>query len=77
MRVGCSRAERQLGCREQPPHWPWLDDPARKADDEARIAARDSQLIEWLLAEEHVDQRGHVLRGRLDVAPKPALAAHR
>ena len=77
VRVGCSLAERQLGCREQPPHWPWLDDPARKDDDDARIAAGDSQLVEWLFAKEHVDERGDVLGRRFDVATKPALAAHR
>ena len=77
VRVGCSLAERQLGCREQPPHWPWLDDPARKDDDDARIAAGDAQLVEWLLAEEHVDERSDVVGSRLDVATKPALAAHR
>jgi penicillin-insensitive murein endopeptidase len=77
VRVGCNREEQQLGCREQPPHWPWLDDPARKADDAARTAAIDARLVEWLLAEEHVNERGDVLGSRFDVAAKPALAAHR
>jgi penicillin-insensitive murein endopeptidase len=77
VRVGCSRAERQLGCREQPPHWPWLNDPARKGDDDARAAAGDEQLVEWLLAEEHMDERSDVLGRGLDVALKPSLASRR
>jgi penicillin-insensitive murein endopeptidase len=77
VRVGCSRAERQLGCREDPPHWPWLSDPARKGDHGARAAAGDAQLVEWLLAEEHVYERSNVFGSRFDVAAKPALATHR
>jgi penicillin-insensitive murein endopeptidase len=77
VRVGCSRAERNLGCREQAPHWPWLSDAARKEDSGARTAASDTHLLRWLLSEEHVDQGGDVSGRRLDVAPKPALAAHR
>ena len=77
LRVGCSPAERQLGCREQTPHWPWLNDPARKEDSAARTAASDSRLIRWLLTEEHVDQGGHVGGSRLDVASQPTLASHR
>ena len=77
IRVGCSRSEKQLGCVEQPPHWPWLDDPARKGDDDAQVAAGDGQLVEWLFTEEHVNQRGDVLGARFDVAAKPPLASNR
>jgi len=77
VRVGCSPAERQLGCREEPPHWPWLGDPARKGDHEARMAGGDAQLVEWLLSEEHVDQRGDILGSRFGVASKPAITAYR
>jgi penicillin-insensitive murein endopeptidase len=77
VRVGCSRAESELGCREQAPHWPWLNDAARKESSEARTAANDSRLVRWLLAEEHLDQGSHVGGRRLDIASQPALASHR
>jgi penicillin-insensitive murein endopeptidase len=77
VRVGCNRQERALGCEEQPPHWPWLNDPARKEDSGAQVAARDDTLIDWLLAEEHVDQRGDVARRRFDATTQPSLAAVR
>jgi penicillin-insensitive murein endopeptidase len=77
LRVGCSPAERNLGCTEEPPHWPWLTDPARKADSEARTAAHDVSLIRWLLAEEHLDQGGHVAGSRLGAASEPTLTAAR
>jgi len=75
LRVGCGPAERSLGCREEAPHWPWLSDAARKEDGGALVAASDAQLVRWLLPEEHVDQRGHVARGRLDTTSQPPLAA--
>jgi hypothetical protein len=77
LRVGCSRAERQLGCREQAPHWPWLNDAARKEGSEARSPASDARLVEWLLAEQHLDQGSDVGRARFDVTSQPTLAAHR
>jgi penicillin-insensitive murein endopeptidase len=77
LRVGCSRAERSLGCREQAPHWPWLNDAARKEDTGARAAASDSELVRWLLAEEHVNQRGHVAGRRIGAAAQPTVAARR
>jgi penicillin-insensitive murein endopeptidase len=77
LRVGCSRREQSLGCAEQAPHWPWLTDPARKDDGDARAAATDTHLVRWLLTEEHVDQRGHVARRRLDAASQPPLVAAR
>lgn len=75
LRVGCSRLERSLGCTEEVPHWPWLTDPARKVDSEARTAAHDSSLIRWLLAEDHLDQRGYVAGSRVGATAKPTLAA--
>lgn len=77
LRVGCSRTEQGLGCIEESPHWPWLTDPARKSDVEARTAAHDASLVRWLLAEEHVDERGHVAGGRLRVTAEPTLTAGR
>ena len=77
VRVGCSQAERHLGCREQAPHWPWLNDAARKDGSAARTAASDARIIQWLLSEEHLDQSSDVGRARLDVASQPAMAAHR
>jgi penicillin-insensitive murein endopeptidase len=77
LRVGCSDAERSLGCREQPPHWPWLSDTARKDDSHANAAASDVHLVRWLLAEEHVDQRRDVARRSLGVAAKPTSVATR
>ncbi len=77
LRVGCSRAEGSLGCREESPHWPWLNDAARKDDVEAHTAANDTRLVGWLLAEEHLNQGGHVARRRLSTAAQPALASSR
>lgn len=77
LRVGCSRSERSLGCREQAPHWPWLTDPARKDAVQARSTENDAQLVRWLFAEQHVDQRRDVARGRFGVTAKPAMAATR
>jgi len=77
LRVGCSHAEQGLGCTEEAPHWPWLTDPARKEDTTARVAESDTHLVRWLLAEEHVDQGGHVARSRVDTTSQPPLAAAR
>ncbi|MGB5703999.1 MAG: penicillin-insensitive murein endopeptidase [Polyangiales bacterium] len=77
LRVGCSRGEQSFGCTEEAPHWPWLTDPARKDDGAARVAASDTHLVGWLLAEEHVDQRGHVAWRRFDATPQPPLATTR
>ncbi len=77
LRVGCSAAERELGCREEAPHWPWLSDAARKEDPSASVAATDEQLVRWLFAEEHVDQRGDIARRSLGSAAKPSLVAGR
>lgn len=77
LRVGCSEAERGLGCTEDPPHWPWLSDPASKEDSAALVAASDAHLVNWLLAEEHVNQRGHVARRRFDATSQPAFATVR
>ena len=77
VRVGCSAIEAQLGCRERAPFWPWLGDASRKTGSRAGASASDAELVRWLLAEEHVDQGGHVARGRLDAAAKPALVAGR
>lgn len=77
LRVGCASAERSLGCREQAPHWPWLSDPARKEGTDANIAASDSHLVRWLLAEEHVDQRRHVGGRGFGSAAQPSVVASR
>ncbi|UCH29693.1 MAG: penicillin-insensitive murein endopeptidase [Myxococcales bacterium] len=77
LRVGCSREEQSLGCKEQAPHWPWLNDTARKEDTAARVAANDSRLVRWLLAEEHVDQRRDVAGRGFGPATQPTLAAAR
>jgi len=77
LRVGCSATERGLGCIEEAPHWPWLTDSARKDESSAGVAASDPRLVRWLLAEEHVDERGHVAGGRFDPAAQPPLAAAR
>jgi len=77
LRVGCGTNERSLGCREQAPHWPWLSDAARKEDPHAGPAASDRNLVGWLLAEEHVNQRRDVVGRRLDAAPQPASIAGR
>jgi penicillin-insensitive murein endopeptidase len=77
IRVGCNQAERALGCQEEPPHWPWLNDPARKEQTLAGAAASDDHLVRWLLAEQHVDQRGDVVRGGLGAAQQPAFTARR
>ncbi len=77
LRVGCSESERSLGCREQPPYWPWLSDTARKDETRASTAASDPHLVRWLLTEEHVDQRRDVARRSLGVAPQPAAVATR
>ncbi len=77
LRVGCTEAERSLGCREQAPHWPWLTDTARKDASQARAPAGDAQLLQWLVAEEHVDQRRDIARSGLGVAAEPSAVAAR
>jgi penicillin-insensitive murein endopeptidase len=77
LRVGCGESERSLGCREQAPHWPWLSDPARKSDSVASAAASDAGLVRWLLAEEHLDERGHIVRRGFDAAAQPSAIAGR
>jgi penicillin-insensitive murein endopeptidase len=77
LRVGCGTRERSLGCREQAPHWPWLSDTARKEDPDASAAESDGQLVRWLLAQEHVDQRRNIGGRRIDATAKPAAIAGR
>jgi penicillin-insensitive murein endopeptidase len=77
LRVGCGELEQNFGCEEQAPHWPWLSDPARKDDIRANPAASDEHLVRWLLAEEHVDERRDVVRGRVDAAAQPSTVARR
>jgi penicillin-insensitive murein endopeptidase len=77
LRVGCGARERSLGCREQAPHWPWLSDTARKEDASASDAASDAFLVRWLLAEEHLDQRGDIGWRRLDSAAQPTSIVRR
>jgi penicillin-insensitive murein endopeptidase len=75
LRVGCSAAEKGLGCRDEAPHWPWSSDTARKDAARAGVAANDGRLVRWLLAEEHLDQRRHVARLRLSTATQPSIVA--
>lgn len=77
LRVGCGPDERRLGCREQAPHWPWLSDPASKADSNASVAANDAGILRWLFAEEHLDQGSDIARRGLDAAAKPSSIARR
>ena len=77
LRVGCGTKERNLGCREQAPHWPWLSDTASKEDTRASAAASDVSLVRWLLTEEHVDQRRDIAGRRLRAAAQPASIAVR
>ena len=77
LRVGCDATERKLGCREQAPHWPWLSDTARKEDSGASAAASDDHLVDWLLAEEHVDQRGDIAGRGFDATLQPSSIARR
>ncbi|MGB5813308.1 MAG: penicillin-insensitive murein endopeptidase [Polyangiales bacterium] len=75
VRVGCAPAERALGCREQPPFWPWQHDAASKADGSRQVAATDAQLVDWLLAEQRLDERGDVTRLGVRVAAQPTAVA--
>jgi len=77
VRVGCGEAERALGCREEAPFWPWLDDPARKPVAHAAPSAGDGQLVGWLLAEQRPDQRRDVLGRSIDIAAQPTAIARR
>ncbi len=77
LRVGCGSPERNLGCREQAPHWPWLSDTARKEDTRASPAASDIHLVRWLLTEEHVDQSRDIAGSSLDPAAQPSSIAVR
>ncbi len=77
LRVGCGADERNLGCREQAPHWPWSSDTARKEDPRSSVAARDPALVRWLFAQEHVDQRSDVVGRRFDAAAQPASIPRR
>lgn len=77
LRVGCDETERELGCREEAPHWPWLSDTARKEDVSAGEAATDQRLVRWLFAEQHVDEGGDVARRGLDTAAQPSVVAGR
>lgn len=77
LRVGCGAAERNLGCQEQAPYWPWLSDAARKDDSRARTTESDAHLARWLLTEEHVDQRRDIAWRRLDPAAQPSSIASR
>jgi penicillin-insensitive murein endopeptidase len=77
VRVGCSRQESSLGCRDEPPHWPWQSDAARKHDTSPLAPSGDAQLVSWLLAEQHVDQRGHVVRSSLSAASQPTVVSVR
>ena len=77
LRVGCGATERNFGCREQPPHWPWLSDTARKEDTHASAAASDRHLVRWLLTEEHMDQGRDVGGGRLRAAAQPSFVTGR
>ena len=77
LRVGCGATERSLGCREQAPHWPWLGDTARKEGSSVRAAASDEQILLWLLAEEHGDQRRDIAGLGLDTAAQPSSIARR
>ncbi len=75
LRVGCTNVEQSLGCREEAPHWPWATDAARKDGAGAGIAANDDRLLRWLLAEEHLDDRGHVAGLGLGSATQPSIVA--
>lgn len=75
LRVGCSPEEAQLGCHEQPPFWPWLSDRARKLHPAAIAAGDDARLLDWLFADQHVNESRHVARRSLDSAPKPSPVA--
>ncbi|MGD8826818.1 MAG: penicillin-insensitive murein endopeptidase, partial [Myxococcales bacterium] len=77
LRVGCNETERELGCHEEAPHWPWLSDTARKEDVSAGVAATDERLVRWLFAEQHVDQGGDVARRRFHSATEPSVVAGR
>lgn len=77
LRVGCDPMERELGCQEEAPYWPWLSDTARKEDAGAGIAATDERLVRWLFAQQHVDQRSDVARRRFNSTAKPSIVAGR
>jgi penicillin-insensitive murein endopeptidase len=77
LRVGCNAMERELGCREEPPHWPWLSDAARKENAKAGIATTDERLVGWLFAQEHVNQGRHVAWRGFDSTAKPSIVAGR
>jgi penicillin-insensitive murein endopeptidase len=77
LRVGCGLSESALGCHDEPPHWPWQGDPARKRETGAGVAASDPRLVRWLLAEELPDQSRHVLGGSVGFAPQPTAVAGR
>lgn len=77
LRVGCGTAERALGCQEQAPHWPWMSDAARKEDVGASVAASDSHLVSWLLAEEHLDERRDIAGRGIGSASQPVPIAVR
>ncbi len=77
VRVGCRDDEAQLGCREQPPFWPWLSDPARKLGGAPGESQVDSQLLRWLLTDDHLDDRSHIARRSLGAAAQPAFVTAR
>lgn len=77
LRVGCGAAERNLGCQEGEPHWPWASDTARKNEIDANVAATDGRLARWLLSEEHVDERRDIAGRSLGTAAQPASVAVR
>ena len=77
VRVGCRADETQLGCREQPPFWPWLSDPARKLDDAPGDAQTDGQLLGWLLSDDHLHDRSHIARRSLGATAQPAFVTAR
>ncbi|MEM8607619.1 MAG: penicillin-insensitive murein endopeptidase [Myxococcota bacterium] len=72
VRVGCGPVERDFGCVEEAPHWPWLSDTASKRNAAAGVGGRDAQLVDWLLGEQHLDQDGDVFRRRFGLASQPA-----
>lgn len=77
VRVGCGAAERTLGCREQPPFWPWLADAASKHGVATTLPASDVQLVDWLFAQQHANEPGYLAGRTRAVASQPAAISGR
>lgn len=49
VRVLCSPEERQSGCREYGPVWPWLRDAVEKTSPREPVEHTDENLVRWLM----------------------------